>query len=104
VLLPANRPNATESPLVRRYRCGISLWIGIGLLVVASITALRGHYVPCGVLLTAGAHFVNHALGLPTLAGMLSDWLPQSATVKRLEPPQDPDSPAKGRRAPAPPT
>jgi hypothetical protein len=88
VLLPVNRPNVPESPLVRRYRCGISLWIGIGLLVVASITALKGHYVPCGVLLTGGAHFVNHALGLPTLMGTLSSWLP---SPEGIEPATDTD-------------
>ena len=65
-----------DSPLVQRYRYGLSLLIGLGLLVVASIAALRGHYLPCGILLTAGAHFVNEALGLPTLRAALTSWLP----------------------------
>jgi hypothetical protein len=94
VLLPANRPNAPESPLVQHYRCGIALSIGLALLVVASITALDGHYVPCGVLLTVGAHFVNHALGLPTLLGTLANWLPQSAPAKAIEPASEADEDA----------
>ena len=82
-------PNAPEPPFVQRHRCGISLSVGLGLLVVGSITALHGHYLPCGFLLSAGAHFVNHALGWPTLLGALYGWLPQPA--KAIEPAPDPD-------------
>lgn len=60
------------APLLQRRRREISFVLGLALLVLAAVIALKGHYTPCGVLLAFGTYYVNRGLGWPVTLDLLS--------------------------------